>query len=194
MIDAFFREHPEAKQWIEQVHDFVLTNGYYYTPFGRIRRLPAAFDENQSVRNESLRQAQNFPVQSSASDITVVALAGIEKDIYEAGLKATPCLAVHDMLAFDSPLEEAKEVVRIMDKHLCNPVQTFKELLPEFDMSWLDVPILNDTEVGPSWGQAYAVKNGKLKVADKDEGAPETVYIEIENLYDWLAEHPRKVA
>ena len=66
MINKFYTEHSDAKDWIEQVHEFVLKNGYYFTPFGRIRRLPAALSGDQGMQNEALRQAQNFPVQSVA--------------------------------------------------------------------------------------------------------------------------------
>jgi DNA polymerase I-like protein with 3'-5' exonuclease and polymerase domains len=191
MIDKFYKEHREAKQWIESVHEFVLENGYYYSPFGRIRRLPRAFDPMVSVRNECLRQAQNFPVQSAASDLAVVSLAAIEKDIQESNLRAVPCLAVHDMIGVDSPIEEADQVASILNNRMCNVKKTFADVLPEFSVDWLTVPMLNDLELGPSWGQSYSYKEGKLKVADEEEGAPETVWIPTTELNDWLLQHSK---
>jgi DNA polymerase I-like protein with 3'-5' exonuclease and polymerase domains len=195
ILDTFFAGHTRALDWIKEVHDFTKEHGYYYTPFGRIRRLPAALNpDDHQFHNEALRQAQNFPVQSSASDITVVALAALEKELYDRGFKAVPCLAVHDMLGIDSPIEEAAAVADLMGKWMNDPHASFNSLMPgEFDMSWLDVPVGSDAEIGPTWGEPYVYKDGKLKVADADEGAPETIWLPVDHLWDWK-EQQKKAA
>ncbi len=188
IINSFFEGHPQVKSWIEGVHRFVEEHGYISSPIGRIRRLPNAMQSvNNELQSDALRQAQNFPIQSAASDLAVMSLVAVEFEIYERGLRACPCLAVHDMIGVDCPLSEANEVCEIMRRWMNNPAEAFEKYLPGlFDMSWLCVPIETDGEVGPSWGQSYAYKDGKLKVADVEDGSPETIWIDTDSLYEYL--------
>lgn len=194
ILESFFNAHPRITEWISEVHKFVSDYGYYYNPFGRIRRLPNALNpSNKEMYSEALRQAQNFPVQSSASDIAVVSLAAIEQDLYEKGMKAKPCLAVHDMIGIDSPKEEVVEVCKILRYWMNNPKDAIEKVLPGiFDMSWLNVPIESDCELGPSWGEYFPYEDGKLKVKDAEEGADETLWVSVDDFYEWRKSEKEK--
>lgn len=195
ILDQFFLAHPDAKVWIDEVHEFTTKNGYYYSPFGRIRRLPAALGNDEYLRAEAMRQAQNAPIQATASDITLVAYAAIQSEVFERGMRSVPIGSVHDSLVMDSPSEEAVEMSAIMRKYMNDPRESFKRMgLSHFDLDWLTVPIDSDGEVGPSLGDSFPIKDGQMKVLDKESGDPDTLWIPVESFYEWKASQPSKAA
>lgn len=64
IIDGFFKTYPAVKEWIEQVHSLVATYKKISTPIGRTRH----FD---LITAKELREAQNFVIQSFASDVAI---------------------------------------------------------------------------------------------------------------------------
>jgi DNA polymerase I-like protein with 3'-5' exonuclease and polymerase domains len=132
------------------------------------------------------REAQNFPVQSAASDIAVVAIAAILKELRERGLSAIPFTAVHDAVLVDSPFKEASVTAEIVRRRLCTAKENFAELLPEFDTSWLKVPLESDISIGPSWGVDYPyTAGGKLLVESRESGDAAELEIELADFWEW---------
>jgi len=186
LLKKFYVAYPDLKKWTDEVHAFLTKKGYYPSPFGRIRRLSASINSGDvSDQNEAKRQAQNFPVQSAASDITIVALAAIHAEFAKRSLRSLSFAAVHDSLLFDTPLEEAKEVAELARTRLSSVKENFAELLPEFDTSWIKVPFETDVEIGPSWGVSYPYRDGKLLVESVENGAKEDLFVEVEAFWDW---------
>lgn len=191
ILDTFFSAHPRITEWLKEIHQFASDYGYSLNPFGRIRRLPNALNPmNKEMYAEALRQAQNFPVQSAASDIAVVSLAAIEKDMYSRNLNAVPMLAVHDMVGIDCPADEVVEVCSIMKYWMDHPVEAFEYVLPGiFNMDWLTVPIESDLELGPNWGESYHYKDGQLRVVEGDDDTVQDEWISVNDLYEWKRQH-----
>lgn len=193
LLKRFYVAYPDLKKWTEGVHAFLLKKGYYPSPFGRIRRLSASINSaDVSDQNEAKRQAQNFPVQSAASDIAIVALSAIHSEFARRSLRSLSFAAVHDSLLFDSPLEEAKEVAELARTKLSSVKENFAELLPEFDTSWIQVPFETDVEIGPSWGVSYPYRDGKMLVESVENGAKEDLLVEIGDFWDWYGNRSNK--
>jgi DNA polymerase I-like protein with 3'-5' exonuclease and polymerase domains/uracil-DNA glycosylase len=192
ILTRFFEAYPDLSRWITGVHTFLTEHGYYYSPFGRIRRLPTVYSWDRGEVAAAKREAQNFPVQSAASDIAVVAIAAMQKEIAERKLSALTFTAVHDAALLDSPLKEAVETAEIVKRRLCTAKENFADLLPEFDTSWLKVPLDSDVSMGPSWGVDYPyTAEGKLLVESKENGDPADVAIEVAEFWDWYLEKRR---
>jgi DNA polymerase I-like protein with 3'-5' exonuclease and polymerase domains len=185
-LDRFYVAYPALDKWTKGVHAFIQKHGYYPSPFGRIRRLAASVNSaDAGDQNEAKRQAQNFPVQSAASDIAVVALAAIHADFARRALASVSFAAVHDSLLFDCPLGETREVADLVGRRLSSVKENFAELLPEFDTSWIKVPFETDVEIGPSWGVSFPYREGKMLVESVENGAAEDRYVEIEDFWEW---------
>ena len=194
ILSRFFEAYPDLSRWTTRVHTFLEQHGYYYSPFGRIRRLPTIYSYNQGEAAAAKREAQNFPVQSAASDIAVVAIAAIQKEIAERQLGALTFTAVHDAVLVDSPFKVAVETAEIVKRRLCTAKENFAELLPEFDTSWLKVPLDSDVSMGPSWGVDYPyLPGGKLLVESKENGDPADLEIEVSEFWNWYLDK-RKAA
>jgi DNA polymerase I-like protein with 3'-5' exonuclease and polymerase domains len=185
ILRRFFEAYPDLSRWIEGVHAFLEQNGYYFSPFGRIRRLPTVYSWDRGEVAAAKREAQNFPVQSAASDIAVVAVASIQKEIAARRLGALTFTAVHDAVLLDSPFEAAVETAEIVKRRLCTAKENFADLLPEFDTSWLKVPLDSDVSMGPSWGVDYPYREGKLLVESKENGDPADLEIEVAEFWTW---------
>lgn len=135
----FFSAYKIGKQWIEDTKSDVLITHMVETPFGRRRHFPYITKENKSSIQ---RQAVNFPVQSSASDITLMALIRIDERI-ESG-EAGDCrliLTVHDSIDSEVHPDDLLRLARIKKQEMERPV------LDNY------VPFKADLAYGRVWGE-----------------------------------------
>ncbi len=112
------------------------------SPFGRIRRLPAlaGSDIGSAHAKEALRMAINFPIQSGASDITVLSLISFASLFPERDMGARMVLTVHDSIYFEVPESEFGETLLVV-----------KETMESHSLPWmLDIPITVDIKTGPN--------------------------------------------
>lgn len=112
--DNFFAEFPQATLWLQQVIDFGLKHKYVVTPFGR--RIPIEYNpsDEESVASAK-RHATNYPVQSTAGELTNLTSVYLIQAIKDAGLDASLRLNVHDALISevrDDQVEKYKEVAQ----------------------------------------------------------------------------------
>lgn len=137
-IDQFMGQFDGLRTWIEEQHQFVVREGYVQTPMGRRRRFPLLLDRNIS---EAQRQAVNTPIQSLASDMTLLSLIELHKtlDPDEARIVST----VHDSIL----LEVREDVIDRVGEYIVHTMKTVP-------MRYLGdkVPFKADLGYGPSWG------------------------------------------
>jgi DNA polymerase-1 len=140
-INGWFERFPEAAQFIDKCKQAPIKGWTLVTPFGRKRRFGVVSREKlKDLQNE----AANFPEQSSAHDITL--LAGIElapelADDYDC----RPVNEVHDAILNEIP----------DDMSLIIPAaRRIKEVLERIPTEWgLDeIPFLAEAEIGFAWG------------------------------------------
>lgn len=68
-MDIFFGQHPKLKTFLKKQEKFLRKNGHLVSLFGRKRRLPQIYSNDQGEEAYALRLALNFPCQSAASDM-----------------------------------------------------------------------------------------------------------------------------
>jgi DNA polymerase-1 len=158
IIDNYKNVYPGIFAYMEFVNEFIKSNGYAYTIFGRKRNLPDVRSRDRSVVNRALRQGLNFTIQSTASDILLCSLLGASRRFKEAGLTARPVATVHDSIEITCPQEEVKDTLRILYDEMVN-YPTIKDI---FNIHF-DVPLSIDAEVGQSFGDGKLVhfENGE---------------------------------
>lgn len=68
-MDIFFGQHPKLKTFLKKQEKFLRKNGHLVSLFGRKRRLPQIYSNDNGEEAYALRLALNFPCQSAASDM-----------------------------------------------------------------------------------------------------------------------------
>lgn len=102
-IIQFFDSYPQLEAWIKRQHEQVERYGFVRSLFGRKRHLYGIFSvQNNYLRGEILRQAQNMPVQGTLADIGHLATIDLDKRIQEEKLDASIVLLVHDEIVVET--------------------------------------------------------------------------------------------
>jgi DNA polymerase-1 len=139
--DGYFALYEDLEPWHRKCAEQAINYGYTETPFGRYRR-----------NIEDANQAINTPVQSTASDLALIALRQINRAFKERNLAALLCGFVHDSVICEVRDDCVKEAVEIIKYEMENP-----NLLP-LGVSSLPVPLKADIAIGMSWGTAKEIE------------------------------------
>jgi DNA polymerase I-like protein with 3'-5' exonuclease and polymerase domains len=108
VINEYFNTFWKLKEWIDETKEYIQTNGYIYSPFGRKRRLPNVKSDNKGIVGHEIRSGLNFVVQSVASDINLLAAIDMQNWLkvqsHPIGITTKIFALVHDSI-----LAEVKE-------------------------------------------------------------------------------------
>jgi DNA polymerase-1 len=83
-----------------------------------VKWLPNINGLERVARTEAENEAVNAPVQSTASDLTLLAAHRAMRRVKEQGLQTRFVLPVHDSLMFTSPQEETKAALAIIQEEM----------------------------------------------------------------------------
>lgn len=72
-LNEFFQEHPKIKKFMINQEKVLIKHGYVKSLFGRKRRLPQVYSDNEQEAAYAVRLSVNMPCQSAASDMTLFA-------------------------------------------------------------------------------------------------------------------------
>jgi len=143
---GFYANHrktfPDMWAWIAEQERILRTRGFQETHFGMRRRYA-------EITAEAIRQGYNFPIQSTASDFTLLSLPRVVYVFKRLQISARPVLTVYDSIISSMPKDrfwDAAEAVKVVMEGLA------------FD--WLTVPLVVDLKAGLTWG---AMKDVDLK-------------------------------
>lgn len=176
IIDALYKMFPSIPEYVRTTKDQVRHIGVVETFLGRRRR----FDLQGLTpygRSKANRQAVNFKIQSTSSDIVLEVLCDVADPIRQ-DFGGHLLITVHDSI-----------VAEIPKKYISQLPDFFKEYGQDkiaIRHSWLPVPFKWDVEVGPSYGEVvdvydYMNKND-IEKTDPDE------YLEQEIMADFEKE------
>jgi len=143
-IDAYFREYPAIREYMERTVAEAREAGYVETLSGRRRYFPDLNSANQNLRGNAERAAINMPIQGTAADMIKLAMIRIDALLRAKPYQSKMLLQVHDELVFDLALDEQAELVpQILD------AMTTALPLPN------DVPVEVEHGTGPNWLAAH---------------------------------------
>ena len=143
LIDEYFKQYPDIKNYIDSNISFARQYGYAQTLLGRRRYLADINSRNAAARNFAERNAVNMPIQGSSADMIKIAMVQIHKRFAEEGLRSKMILQVHDELVFDLYKPEEQIVRQIVETEM-------KQALP-----LKDVEIEVGIDIGPDWLSAH---------------------------------------
>lgn len=144
IIDAYFREYPAIKQYMDRTIAESREKGYAETLSGRRRHYPDLNSSNTGLRQNAERAAINMPIQGTSADMIKIAMIKIDELLRKKPYQTKMLLQVHDELVFDLHPDEEQELVpkilHIMETALPLPH---------------GVPILVERGTGKNWLAAH---------------------------------------
>ncbi len=142
-IENYFAKFSAIKEYMDRQTEFVKSNGYTSTLFGRKLYLPGINSTDNRTAGDAARVAINMPIQGTAADIIKLAMINIHDQIID-----NPCikmiLQVHDELVFEvhkDKLEEAKSLI--------------KTAMENVEIPNSSVPFKVDIGTGVNWFDAH---------------------------------------
>jgi len=146
-IDAFFETYPGLKTFLGSVEDFIMYSKFIFNAMGRKRRF-------LFVNNRALRQGKNFPVQSTASDVTTNAMVTIDERIAAERLRDSMqiLMQIHDEILVECDIDKVEYCKVLMQ-------ECMQQGLSKFGIDFA-VPLLTDPGVDYAWG--FPLSSGRL--------------------------------
>ncbi|WP_411826714.1 DNA polymerase I [Luteolibacter sp. AS25] len=144
IIDAYFREYPAIKEYMDRTVSESREKGYAETLAGRRRHYPDLTSGNAGLRNNAERAAINMPIQGTSADMIKLAMIKIDALLRKKPYHTRMLLQVHDELVFDlhpdEEIELVPQILHIMESALPLPH---------------GVPILVEKGTGKNWLAAH---------------------------------------
>jgi DNA polymerase-1 len=142
LIQAYFKEFPAIKTYMDAVIEKARAQGYVTTLLGRKRALRDINSSNAALRGFAERNAINAPIQGTAAEMIKLAMIHIHHWIQAQQLRSHMILQVHDELVFDAHQEEIlllrQQIPKMMQEALL-----------------LAIPIEVDVKIGENWLDVY---------------------------------------
>jgi len=142
IIDAYWLQYPQIKQYLGDSVQFARDHGYVETIMKRRRYLPDIQSANAIVRGFAERNAINAPIQGSAADIVKIAMIHVYDEMKKQNVKSKMLLQVHDELVFDVMLSEKEIMTKIVKDKMEHAVD-------------IGVPLVIDYNFGDNWLEAH---------------------------------------
>jgi DNA polymerase-1 len=141
-IDRYFARYPGVANYMQRTRETARQAGFVETVFGRRLWLPEINSSNANRRQASERAAINAPMQGTAADIIKLAMIAVHDWLKRENLFSKVIMQVHDELVLEVPDDEIEKI---------------KNELPSLmgAVTQLDVPLLVEVGVGPSWEKAH---------------------------------------
>lgn len=175
VIDLMFSKFPTIPAYIQGTHREVVIYGAVYTKTGRKRRFP--LNRIRMFRNRSFRQAVNFKIQATSSDIVMWVLNQVAPIIIE-DLRGELHTTVHDSIVFSVPPKYLSQVPDMMELYGTKKVaEHFK---------WLPVPFIWDVQAGLRYGDVSSIDSYLKGIREAEEKA--TPIIEGEEIREEINE------
>ncbi|MDR0392332.1 MAG: DNA polymerase I [Planctomycetaceae bacterium] len=138
-INSYFEKYAQIKQYLDEILDNCILNGYVSTLFGRQRKFHEGTIRTQ--RKGSLTQAErmaiNTVIQGTASDLIKQAMTQLKNTI-PSDLQANLLIQIHDELVYEVTNQHAEQLKQIVTKTM-----TLNQPLK--------VPLVVDAELNEYW-------------------------------------------
>jgi DNA polymerase-1 len=169
IIDLLFRMFPSIPKYMASTRWELKQFGTVETYFGRRRRF-AMKGVGGMLRSRAERQAVNFKIQSTSSDIVLGRLVDVATPL-ERDLQGRLLITVHDSIAFELPKKYLTQLPDFIEEYLVKRAGLAHP--------WLPVEFKWDFEVGNSYGELMPYEAFMKGITTKEEKLDE-----LEEAYD----------
>src|SRR3990167_359403 len=104
-IASYKAGYPVYTQWMRDIQALALKQGFLRSPSGRLMRFPLVLD------HKGLRQALNFPIQSTASDYNLMSMIKLAPLLQQ--YNSWILLNIHDALMIESDRRYRPQVMTL---------------------------------------------------------------------------------
>ncbi len=118
LIDAYFRNYPKIRAFMETAIARARETGYAVTALGRRRTLRDIASRNATARQAAERDAINTPIQGTAADLIKLAMVRVDRALKAERFRAKMILQIHDELLFDVPKDEVERVSALVKREM----------------------------------------------------------------------------
>jgi DNA polymerase-1 len=149
--NAFFKRYPRLLEWHEKVRRDVARQGYVRAAHGALRHLPNVRSSDKAIVSLSERQAINSPIQRFSSDLGLIAMVRMCRDMPKdnsIGFRGF----VHDCLIVEVKKEQAEQAASYLRFYMENP-----PLQKWFNTS-LPIPLVADVKYGENLADLKKLK------------------------------------
>jgi len=166
-LSAFYKAYPGVERCIDEVQANLRIEGEVRTDYGRYRRLPEVFSDDEEVVQRAFRQGFNAIIQSDASDTTLTALVLIREALVERGMMSKVIITVHDSIVLDVHKSELEEVYDLVKETMEGIAYLVQDVWNGFVNTSIltTVPIVADVEVGYNWRDLQKVNDRDFEAA-----------------------------
>ncbi|WGL60168.1 DNA polymerase I [Pigmentibacter sp. JX0631] len=140
-IEKYFTNFSGVKKYLDDQRASAHAHAMVKTYFGRVRPIPAMLSNNPVEAKLAENMAINSPIQGTAADIMKLGMLAVSKNLKSANLKTKVVIQVHDELVLDGPIEEFKQVNKIVEQAMEKAVN-------------FSVPMLVEIGAGKNWLEA----------------------------------------
>lgn len=142
ILNAFYQRYPGILGMRRRDHARARRHGYLWDEWGRILHVTAVWSKLEWVVSSALREAGNFPIQSTAQGTVKLTMGQVYEDMQQGNLfdVAHPLLQIHDELLLEVREDVADELAELIKERFCQSVQ-------------LDVPIKAEAGKAEVWGK-----------------------------------------
>lgn len=140
-IDEFFKRFSGYKHYIDDLRRVLYRKDWIVSPFGRRWFLPSD--------NAGWRKAQNYPIQSTASDLTILVLKALNTILKKNKWTSRIIGEVHDSIVLETTRRELHALIKLV-KRVCENPDT-----APFGFT-LRVPLTVEMQYGTTWGTLQA--------------------------------------
>jgi DNA polymerase-1 len=142
IITQYRANYPGVQDYLDKTIEFAQQHEYVETITGRRRYIRDINARNQMVRSGAERNAINAPIQGTAADMIKIAMIAVQNLLQARNAKTKLLLQVHDELVFDLALDEADELIPLIEEKM-------KSAIP------MEIPILVESGTGSNWLEAH---------------------------------------
>lgn len=143
-VKKYLDAYPGVRNYIKSTESFVAKYRFAYTYFGRKRRFEL-LRYSSAMENRMMRQAVNFRIQSTSSDIVLTNLMDVGDMLKKLGGRLL--ITVHDSIVAQVPKNTIGELKKKLDACI---VENTANRCP-----WLPVKWEYDVAYGDSYGEAH---------------------------------------
>lgn len=141
ILNSFYLTYPGIMSMRKRDHQRARRYGYIWDEWGRILHVTAVRSVLEWVVSAAMREAGNFPIQSTAQGTVKLTMAAVYDDMEQGGLfdVAHPLLQIHDEILFEVREDVAAELAAHVEWRFETCVR-------------LDVPIKASSAQAINWG------------------------------------------
>lgn len=114
VIRDYFKMFKNLDKWLKHHQEFIRDNGFAYSHFGRKRRLPNVNSSDKGIIGHTVRSGLNFLVQSTASDINLLAAIDMQNYIKANKMESLIFALVHDSILAEVPENEVDSYTEVL--------------------------------------------------------------------------------